>query len=106
MGLRKEEPVYRIAGAAKEPAVAHRVVAGILASSRWNDGFREDVSNGLISERVPIIPAKAGGPLTKSGSRISRLGRTGPRPRENERAIVKTVLRGAPQLILDRQTRD
>src|SRR5260370_2964826 len=105
MGFRNEGTAQRIAGAGKQPAVAERVVARILASNRWNDGFREDVSNGLISERVPIIPAKAGGPLTKSGSRISRLGSTGQRPRENKRGIVKTVLRGKPKLILDSQRR-
>src|SRR5258708_39416200 len=105
MGFRNEETAYRIAGAAKEPAVAHRVVARILASSRWNDGFREDVSNGLISERVPIIPAKAGGPLSEFAIRISRLSSTGQCPRKNKRGIVKTVLRGEPKLILDSQKR-
>src|SRR5260370_36013046 len=105
MGLRNEEAAYGIAGAAKEPSVTHRVVTRILACNRWNDGFGEVVSDGLIGEGVPIIPAKAPGPLTEFASRIFRLGSTGECPRKNKRGIVKAVLRGEPKLILDGQGR-
>ena len=84
IGSGNQKTAYGIAGALEKPAVSERVVSRVFVSQRGDDGFRHVISNGLVSDPVPIVAAERFSAVAELRVRVICLADTGDDPRRNE----------------------
>jgi len=91
----------RVAGSFPKASTAKGVVARVLVRDYGHDEFDKVILAGLVEVGVPEVSSVAGCPLMELGGGVGGLGVTCNDGRNEDRRVVKTVVRSCDELLFD-----